>query len=500
VAALVEVHSFNNEERLFKNNATMMGTVLVAVGFLALAVTYHSTQQPRRDRTFVALLALGIGALLLRSATALWGAVEAQWAHSRSLAAAAESQFTIQTFLLTQRGLARLLATSSSNIDADGDADASDAVAMDTSQSRELSVPELLADSRFGAIAALLPARDSFLRQKHFGRCAVVGNSGVSLGLGLGEDIDAHDLVVRFNYPPLAGFERDVGNRTDWMLTGASTLFKSNHHPFLQYSDYPADMSLLLFPRSAATLLERRAELLRADVAPRLRFVSPFFTDLVQRLFVEYVRQLGDSSRANDKGHTHRPSSGLRGIVVALLACNHTDVYGFGASRDFGHGHYYSQAGAGVQVENAGHNYTLERRFLLDVASGAAPCARFKSLAGLACGSLRVETRNAVPLAELLDGDDAVARLQSAAAAERVREWQERKASRVKEREVRKEAQANGRREQTNCAMVRRPSGDVWRCHFFSKDPPSAFSRRELKEREEAAERNETFRRMGLQV
>lgn len=482
-----------------------MSTLLVAVGFLALALVYHSTQA-RRDKTFMALLALGIGALLMRSALAMWRAAEVQWAHSRSLAAAIESEYTIQTFLLTQRGLARLLATSS-NADVvaeGGGADSVDAVdvAMETTLSaaqREMSVSELLADSRFGAIAALLPARDSHLRQKHFDRCAVVGNSGVSLGLALGEDIDAHDLVVRFNYPPLAGFERDLGNRTDWMLTGASTLFKSNHHPFLQYSDYPSNMSLILFPRSASTLLERRAELLRDDVAPRLRFVSPFFTDLVQRLFVEYVRQLGDSSRANDKGHTHRPSSGLRGIVVALLACNHTDVYGFGASRDFGHGHYYSQADAGVQVENVGHNYTLERRFLLDLASGAAPCSRFKSLAGLECGSMRVETRNAVPLAELIDGDEAV-RLQSAGAAERVREWQERKASRVKEREVRKEAQANGRREQTNCAMVRRPSGDVWRCHFFSKDPPSAFSRREQKERDDAVERNETFRRMGLKV
>jgi hypothetical protein len=371
--------------------------------------------------------------------------------------------------------------------------------AATSSRSSALSVDALLRDSRFGAIAALLPERDELLRRAHFNRCAVVGNSGVSLGLGLGSEIDAHELVIRFNYPPLRGFEADVGNRTDWMMTGASTLFQSNHHPFMRYSDFPNDTLLMLFPRSAHTLLERRDELLRPDIAPRLRFVAPFFTDLVQRVFTEYVRQLPDSSRANDKGHVHRPSSGLRGILVAMLTCNHTDVYGFGASREFGHGHYYSKPDAGVQIENVGHNYTLERRFLLDTASGAFGCTQLKSLQNMTCGSLRVETRNAVPLADLIADADVV-RLQSAGAAERVLEWQARKAARVKDREIRKERQANQRRAETNCGMVRRPSGDIWRCHFDSKIPPSALDPREIREQKEMKLREEVHRRMGLKL
>jgi hypothetical protein len=473
-----------------------MSMLFISAGLFAIAATYNVVYG-RRDRTFFTVLLLAAMALSVRALASLYRRVESERAHSLSLANALESRQTMQTFLLTRRALARLVEQAEHGTAVADGADSVTTVERDDVPPATLTVDALLRDTRFGALAALLPERDDLLRRAHYGRCAVVGNSGVSLGLALGGEIDAHELVIRFNYPPLRGFERDVGNRTDWMMTGASTLFQSNHHPFMRYSDFPNDTLLLLFPRSAATLLERRDELLRPDVAPRLRFVAPFFTDFVQRIFTEYVRQLPDSSRANDKGHVHRPSSGLRGIIVALLACNHTDVYGFGASRDFGHGHYYSKPDAGVQVENVGHNYTLERRFLLETASGAFACSQLKTLANLTCGSLRVETRNAVPLAELVADADVV-RLQSAAAAERVAEWQARKAARVNEREVRKERQANQRREQTNCGMVRRPSGDIWRCHFDNAVPPSALDPRELKEEREAKARELVNQRMGL--
>lgn len=39
------------------------------------------------------------------------------------------------------------------------------------------------------------------------------------LGKGKGAQVDGHDLVVRFNYFRTAGFEKDVGRRTDlWFL------------------------------------------------------------------------------------------------------------------------------------------------------------------------------------------------------------------------------------------------------------------------------------------
>ncbi len=47
---------------------------------------------------------------------------------------------------------------------------------------------------------------------------AIVGNGSATLGRGLGPEIEAHDAVVRLNYPILHGHEADVGRRTDAVL------------------------------------------------------------------------------------------------------------------------------------------------------------------------------------------------------------------------------------------------------------------------------------------
>lgn len=145
--------------------------------------------------------------------------------------------------------------------------------------------------------------------------------------------------MIRFNYPPLRGYENDVGNNTNWMFTGASTEFQSNHYPFHRYTDYPRrNLTLILFPRSLAHLREHYEAFQRHDL-PRVHFISPYFISLVNKALANYLRQ-SEGSRFNAKGHSHRASSGLRGIFAALLTCNHTDVYGFGASEKFGHGEF----------------------------------------------------------------------------------------------------------------------------------------------------------------
>jgi len=56
---------------------------------------------------------------------------------------------------------------------------------------------------------------------------AIVGNGSSLKGGGAGAAIERHDLVIRLNYPPLAGHERDAGRRTDLML------FHENKRPNL---------------------------------------------------------------------------------------------------------------------------------------------------------------------------------------------------------------------------------------------------------------------------
>jgi hypothetical protein len=58
------------------------------------------------------------------------------------------------------------------------------------------------------------PPKTAEERDPEEGGVAIVGNGGSLLGAGLGEAIDRHDVVVRFNLFKLEGFGADVGSKT----------------------------------------------------------------------------------------------------------------------------------------------------------------------------------------------------------------------------------------------------------------------------------------------
>ena len=51
------------------------------------------------------------------------------------------------------------------------------------------------------------------LARERFATCAIVGNSGSLLRQERGHEIDAHEMVYRFNQAPLKGYEKHVGSR-----------------------------------------------------------------------------------------------------------------------------------------------------------------------------------------------------------------------------------------------------------------------------------------------
>lgn len=59
------------------------------------------------------------------------------------------------------------------------------------------------------------------------GSCALVFSSGSLLRHEYGEEIDAHDSVVRFNLAPVTGYERHVGKRTT-VMAGSSHILDPN--------------------------------------------------------------------------------------------------------------------------------------------------------------------------------------------------------------------------------------------------------------------------------
>jgi hypothetical protein len=100
-------------------------------------------------------------------------------------------------------------------------------------EDKVLAADESIAMSAF--VAKKLGENQTHLASLFDGKTiAVVGNGPSELGKGLGELIDAHDMVIRFNNFSTQGFATDYGCRTDiWARNlRADIEDKSSHVPF----------------------------------------------------------------------------------------------------------------------------------------------------------------------------------------------------------------------------------------------------------------------------
>ena len=69
----------------------------------------------------------------------------------------------------------------------------------------------------------MLPPTD-VLHGRFYHRCALVASAGVLLRSHLGETIDAHDMVMRFNAAPTKGYEHYVGKKTTYRISNGEHL------------------------------------------------------------------------------------------------------------------------------------------------------------------------------------------------------------------------------------------------------------------------------------
>ncbi|GJP45229.1 hypothetical protein CLOM_g4646 [Closterium sp. NIES-68] len=165
-------------------------------------------------------------------------------------------------------------------------------------------------------LRAVLPLNDIY-QTTVWDSCAVVGNSGSLLLREDGEEIDKHDMVMRFNTAPTKGYERQVGKKTTFRLSVPDKAgFREGNETVVYH----------LYLRGVKTELEHL-----------LKF---------KRVFREgplYVLDLGFESQIFNTFGAFT-SVGYVGIQFALQKCHHIDLYGFFLSE--GHGvrhHYYNK-------------------------------------------------------------------------------------------------------------------------------------------------------------
>ncbi|KAL4709155.1 hypothetical protein ACJJTC_008083 [Scirpophaga incertulas] len=111
-------------------------------------------------------------------------------------------------------------------------------VKYDRRNYRERTIHEVLCDLRQIAVRTVRAEDEPFARLGYriprfalkegrmYNTCAVVTNAGALLGSRLGEFIDSHDMVIRFNNAPTVNFTDDVGCKTTFRILNSQVVTK----------------------------------------------------------------------------------------------------------------------------------------------------------------------------------------------------------------------------------------------------------------------------------
>lgn len=156
--------------------------------------------------------------------------------------------------------------------------------------------------------------------------CALVGNSGILLNSGCGEEINSHDFVIRCNLPEIANFTRDVGNKTsmniiNFKLTVEMYMHAKNDSQSLHHLKNYQYMNGTIFWKVGSSKRKTfgwfREALCYLRSKFDLHFSFTYGSDAAVKALVKPLRL-----------HGH-PTTGIRAVVATLALCEEVTVYGF---------------------------------------------------------------------------------------------------------------------------------------------------------------------------
>lgn len=177
-------------------------------------------------------------------------------------------------------------------------------------------------------------------------RCAVVASAASIKGSKLGEEIDSHDAVFRFNAAPTKGFETDVGSKTTFRLINSQVVTQRGFN-FLENSIYK-DVILILWDPAPYN-----ADTYQWSKKPEYKFFEPYrkyrIANPKQPFYImnpQTLWQMWNIIQENSPEliHPNPPSSGSIGILLMMNLCDEVNVYEFlPSSRQTDQCYYFKQ-------------------------------------------------------------------------------------------------------------------------------------------------------------
>ena len=168
--------------------------------------------------------------------------------------------------------------------------------------------------------------------------CAVVGNAGSLRNANFGEEIDGHDIVLRFNNGRAKHFEKQVGTK------GHLRMYNG---PYVE-GKMGGEITISQMRDSSVNHWIRQYEKHR-ETFPESYIMDP---EIICRAW-DLVNREGE-----------KPSSGMVGITFAMRLCSLVDIYGFSAESYFNETerpHYYDWERPKPGRENV-HPFETERK------------------------------------------------------------------------------------------------------------------------------------------
>ncbi|XP_065834254.1 CMP-N-acetylneuraminate-beta-galactosamide-alpha-2,3-sialyltransferase 1-like [Oscarella lobularis] len=232
--------------------------------------------------------------------------------------------------------------------------------------------------------------RHSQLHRRH-DTCALVGSSYNLMKHEFGDEIDAHDLVVRLNDPPVKGFENHVGRRPADISIYNLAVAKARN-----CAKPPRNESLMVHCSFTFTNPDVSSVKLQADArcvsetwkkyGLKTLTLSKYVLFTAERALTYMYQRAGKKKSSK----TMKASCGMRSIIFLLPLCRNLHLYGFGGTEDDEPYKYYVKILTRDLYQKAAHDFVGETRFIDALASGHLNRSNFFGLPWKEIGKLVV--------------------------------------------------------------------------------------------------------------
>ncbi|XP_002742097.1 beta-galactoside alpha-2,6-sialyltransferase 2-like [Saccoglossus kowalevskii] len=179
-------------------------------------------------------------------------------------------------------------------------------------------------------LSKYFPKKNIFnAHEKRYNTCAIVSSSSFMTDSGLGEEIDSHEAVMRFNNAPTVGFERDVGNKTTMRVINLDIMLLPDFYSNYIFNNvslvawYQAPYTFTpdkWYEHNGAAFYEKYIERRISRPEEKMYVINPAWHWNIWDILQEY---------SEENINKHVPSSGFTGIILMQQICDQVNVYGF---------------------------------------------------------------------------------------------------------------------------------------------------------------------------